>query len=868
MKALLVMLRYVSRAELAARPLRCLLMAGTVAVGVALLVAMHVATESIVNGFADDLERLGGRADLQVTFGTGETGFAEDLAVEVAGLPFVEQAAALVRGQVTFEDGERETVELFGLDLLQADVLDLYEVEVLAREKDDFTILNDPRGIFVTDRIAGERGLEVGSTVRLSAVDGVHRYTVRGVVATRGLAEFLGGRLVAMYLPAAQPVAGRDGRLGVSMVDQVDVRLNAGVGVAEARDAIEATLEPGFRVSTPIQRRMIGRHTVEGLRATLVGMSSLALLAAVFIIYASTTTLVLQRIPSMATLMTIGAGPEALVGSVVLEAALLGAAGSVVGVGLGLLLSSFVGTDAAAGMGLNYSLPFGSDRLSWDPWTVFVLHPFLGIATAAASAYFPARRLRWTMPIALQHEEESGLERSSMSTSGTIMVALVPTGLAVALLWYGVRVGDSDLVSGGGVLLVGGAVLAMLPVLQAFWKMSAPWLSRLFGVPGRIAAENLARSIDRSLVTASAITLSVAIAVGAGSLVQSFRSSVAGWYGFAGDALVSSRSVTGGWLAAAIGSDLETSLKGLPAVAEVDTLRVLQGQLYHGERIALVGLSSGLLEEMITRGALLDGWNRQQAALALSRGEAAAISENFLVHFGVPAPETGLTLASTTGEVVLPVAVVVPDYVSDRGTVLIGRELMKGRWKDDDVNYYSVRLRDHASVDALSRQTDRLLSGETHLVVTSSRRMMEKVDGVIAQAFADIDTIKLLVLFLTAVGVSDLVISNVFWRRRELAVLRLVGLTEDQVVRTAGIESVVVAVGAAVGGVVVGLICAWVWVNYNYPVLVGYVLELRLSWSSTLLSLGVAGGASMAAAVAAARYALRQPALASVRFDY
>ena len=189
--------------------------------------------------------------------------------------------------------------------------------------------------MFVTDTVARQRGLALGSKVKLAAVDGVHEYTVRGVVATKGLAAFLGGKLVAMYLPAAQPVAGRRGDLGGSMVDQVDVRLKSGADVETSRRALDGLLGDGFRADTPMQRRMVGERTVEGLRATLVGMSSLALLAAVFVIYASTTTMVLERLPAMATLVSVGAGPNLLIRCLVIEAALLGVAGSTAGVGLG-----------------------------------------------------------------------------------------------------------------------------------------------------------------------------------------------------------------------------------------------------------------------------------------------------------------------------------------------------------------------------------------------------------------------------------------------------------------------------------------------------------------------------------------------------
>jgi len=512
-------------------------------------------------------------------------------------------------------------------------------------------------------------------------------------------------------------------------------------------------------------------------------------------------------------------------------------------------------------------MPFDAARLSWDPFVVFGLHPLGGVLTAACSAYLPARRLRVVTPLVLQRDEDSLLHRSMVSSAGLFSAAAVPTLFGIAALAHGVSRGLADWVSAGGILLIGGSVLAMLPVLRALWAASAPVLSRQFGVAGRIAAENLIRSMDRSLVTASAITLSVAIAVGAGSLVESFRASVSGWYGFAGDALVSSRSVTGGWLAAPVGRGLEESLRGLNSVASVETLRVLQGQPYEGERIALAALSEGLLREAVGQGRMLEGLRQEDALARLGRGEAVAVSQNFVAHFGLAASGETLELSTVTGEVRLPVVAIVPDYVSDKGSVLLSRELLESRWKDRLVNYYAVGLKDGATVDNLARETADAVPGSEGLVVTATSRMVERVDGLIGQAFADIDTIKLLVLFLTTVGIADLVISNVLWRRRELAVLRLVGLTDAQVIRTARLEGICVTFGAAICGVVVGAMCAWIWVNYNYPALVGYVLELRLAWGSILASLALAGLSASAAATVAARYALRQPALSAIRFE-
>ena len=334
---------------------------------------------------------------------------------------------------------------------------------------------------------------------------------------------------------------------------------------------------------------------------------------------------------------------------------------------------------------------------------------------------------------------------------------------------------------------------------------------------GRLAGENLLRALDRSLVTALAITLSVAITVGAGSLVASFRSSVSDWYGFSGDALVSSRAVGGGWLASAVSRNLEPAIRALPSVEGLQTLRVLQGQPYGGERIAIAAVSDGLLHEALAHASFPPGLAPREAGERIARGEAVAVSRNFVTHFGAVTPGERLSLASVTGPLELPRG---RDRVRLRlrqglgaafaepvGRTLAGRpgELLRGRpeGRRDD--------------DGLRGEVTRAVTGADALAVTSTSSMIEKVDGLIAQAFADIDTIKLLVLFLTAVGIADLVVSNVLARRRELAVLRLVGFTGSQLVRTARIEGLCITFGAVVCGSVAGIVCAWVWVHYNYP---------------------------------------------------
>jgi putative ABC transport system permease protein len=243
-----------------------------------------------------------------------------------------------------------------------------------------------------------------------------------------------------------------------------------------------------------------------------------------------------------------------------------------------------------------------------------------------------------------------------------------------------------------------------------------------------------------------------------------------------------------------------------------------------------------------------------------------AVSENFVMHFGLPA-DLLLHLPAASGMLELPIVAVVPDYVSDKGSVLLSRDKAAAEWNDQLVNFFAVSLSPGAAESTLQQEVLAGVPQSGRLSVMSTAQMIARVDGFIGKAFADIDTIKLLVLFLTAVGITDLVVSNVLSRRRELAVLRIVGLVEGDVIRSATLESLCITIAAAVCGSVVGVICAWLWVHYNYPALVGYVLQLRIAWDGIAIAVVLSAFTAIAAAMLSARFALRQPALATIRFE-
>jgi len=355
--------------------------------------------------------------------------------------------------------------------------------------------------------------------------------------------------------------------------------------------------------------------------------------------------------------------------------------------------------------------------------------------------------------------------------------------------------------------------------------------------------------------------LCICVAITAGTIVTSFRGSLTDWYGFRGNATVGARATHGGWLSAPVAAGIEAALRSLPSVANVETLRVINGQEFDGERISVVGLSSGFLEHAHLRA------NETTDSLdTLNEGRAAAVSANFATRFGRSVGDP-LTLATPTGPLTLPIAAVVPDYTSDKGSVLLIRDLVRDRWSDTSVNYFSVDLRQGAATAQLRKQLVDRGDDFRHLSVIDTSALREQIDRVIDLAFADIDGVQLLVVFITLIGVYEFLSSTVRDRWREIALLRMIALTRSDIGRVFLVESAAVGLAASVLGVLTGAVTSWLWISYNYPVLVGYVLDFSFAWATVGRCVVLATLTAALAGWTSASIAARRPITELARMD-
>jgi len=302
----------------------------------------------------------------------------------------------------------------------------------------------------------------------------------------------------------------------------------------------------------------------------------------------------------------------------------------------------------------------------------------------------------------------------------------------------------------------------------------------------------------------------------------------------------------------------------MPGIRATETLRILPGVPFRGERVALAALSDGFFEPQ----RFSSGWYRegdaQSAALPLRSGKAVVVSTNFADRFAVQLGDR-IEIDSPTGTLELPVVGVITDYISDRGSVFISRRLFDEYWHDAMVNRIDVVLAPGASVEATRREIAARLGTQYRVKVVTSAEWADYVGEKIDKAYAFTVAIQLLIVVVTVAGVFDLLLASIWERRRELALWRVIGADEQSVRRAVVIESATIGGLGSALGVAVGLVTTWIWVGVNYRYLLGYHLEYHFALAATLRMVCLVMVMTAVAGWLAARNATRESVLDGIQ---
>jgi putative ABC transport system permease protein len=530
------------------------------------------------------------------------------------------------------------------------------------------------------------------------------------------------------------------------------------------------------------------------------------------------------------------------------------------GVGLSYLLSGMI----ADGFGTIFQLRFPVAHLTVHPARAALIFA-AGIAAAVFASYFAARRIARLEPLEVLRRDARISPRFE-HTRRLLAVWALTVLLSVAAFWLEARHKSFEWGNLGSTLWNASIFVVAVPLVIALTVVLSRVLPALFAAEGRVAVDSLQRSPVRAGVTVAAVAFVLGVSVTLASLSLSFQRSVTRFVAsvLGGDLIVSAVTTEGGWLESPIPARLAAELTDIPGVRAEETARAVSGQPYEGDRIGLLVLSDGLLEPARSPAGWLRDADLTGALRAVQSGEAVNVSESFADRFGAHVGGR-VSLESPTGLVELPIAGIVPDYTSNRGTVIMSERVFAAHWRDPLVSRIILFLEPNASIAAVREEIQRRLGSRYRLKVDTLRDAVAYITNTIKHAFAFTDAIQLLIAIVTVAGIFDLLLSAIVERRRELALWRLIGANDGAVRRSVTIESATIGAIGALLGLGVGYTTAWLWVSVNYRYLLGFFLEFHFDFRSAAVSVLLIMTMTMVAGYGAAFEATRQAVLDGIR---
>src|SRR5688500_5515628 len=223
-------------------PLRSSLVVLGIALCVALYIATETATASMFTSFGELVTRVSGRADLTVE-GSG-LGVRGELVADVADVPGVAHAASCV--EIAAQAPElNESILVLGVDFLG----DLHFLPFTVKDgeqrviEDPLVFVNDPTALLVSARFAAKHGLKKDSRLQLLTSEGKKDFFVRGIVEDSGPAASFGGQVAVMFLDAAQVSFARG-----TFVDRIDISVAKDADVEAVRERVQKVVGAGADV--------------------------------------------------------------------------------------------------------------------------------------------------------------------------------------------------------------------------------------------------------------------------------------------------------------------------------------------------------------------------------------------------------------------------------------------------------------------------------------------------------------------------------------------------------------------------------------------------------------------------------------------
>jgi putative ABC transport system permease protein len=791
----------------------------SIALGVAVVIAIELSGDAATGSFESSLTTLVGKVDYEITAngGVDETYMAKltGLQVNARFSPVIEEPVVIV--------GQGATT-LYGIDLIGNPAM-------FPNRDREGAALNPEElesSAIVSNDLAERLHLNKGDRIELKGRDQTANFTIR-MIARNQNTEWIG-----IDIASAQRLLDMYGKL-----DRIEVFVAPSENAASVQRLIRAPIPATWDVQTPGARSEENRRMLRAFRWNLRILSYISLLVGAFLIYNTIAVSVVRRRTEIGILRAIGTSSRGVLIVFLGEAAMLGVVGSALGIILGrFLAAALLGMISDTVNALFTTSTPGPIALSPTSMLAALV---TGTAVAFFSALIPAREAARVAPAEamrrsiVEHETSLHIRRD-------LVIASLAAIIAAILCQFGPIDGRPVL----GYIATLFAVAATAMVAPAFVTgvvfALRSTLKRIAGAEGLIAGRSLVASLSRTSIIVTALATAISMMISVGVMVGSFRETVEVWLDnqLRADIFIRAQGPAAAGIYPPVAAPVAEIARQTPGVAEVDTLRAFEFR-YEGTRATL---AAGNMD-IVRRRRFLRFLSGSFPDLSNKGANQAMVTEPFADKHHL---HTGDAMRIPLGErtAVLTVAGIYYDYSSDRGTVLVDRSTLLKYLPDQPITNIAIYLQPGADATKVRRDIEYRLRAFP-LMIAPNEVLRRAAVEVFDRTFAVTYALEAVAIVVAMLGAANSLLALVLDRRREIGLIRYLGAATGQVRRMILMEAGLVGLLAGSLGLALGMALSAVliyvvnkqsfgWTIQFHPPVLLLAGALLLVWAVTVLA--------------------------------
>ena len=788
------------------RKLRTLLTALAIVLGVSMISGTYVLTDTITAAFTTIVDHSFQNSDAvisgKVAFKNDNSNTAEvpafpaSVLTKVRQLPDVAAAAGGIEDQAKLLGRDGKVISTGGGGSIAA--------SVDPQNDGRFNPLKLVSGrwpvgsgqIAIDKHTADTKQFAVGDTIGVAADQGTRRFEITGI-ATYAESSSIGSATIAIFdVPTAQKLFAKVGKF-----DGIQVAAKNGVTPEKLVSEIRPLLPATAKVKTSAAQTAEAIDDVNGslgiVQKFLLGFAGIALFVGAFVIANTLSITIAQRVREFATLRTIGGSRRQVLRAVMLEAFVVGAIASLVGLFFGLGIAKGLN---ALFVAIGVEFPKGD--------TVFAMRTIIvsltvGIVVTLLASLRPAIKATRVPPIAAVREG-AALPVTRLSRFGPI-ASLVTLALGILLLVYGIFA--SGLPTASRLLALGFGTLILFVGVSLNAKRAVRPLASVLGWPGArfggtagtLARENAMRNPSRTAATASALMIGLALITFVAILGAGLRAS----FGDAVDKLfVADYAVT-----AENGFDPFTKQAGAavtlaPGVTAVSPIRGGDARIF-GDNTQVSAVQPNLAKTVRIE------WTQGSNVPAQLGKDGAFVSKDYAKkhHLKLGSPIAVTTPTAQVLHLQLKGVFDPPKGGSPFGDVTMSAATFDAHYAAPRDLMALVNIQGGVTAANTARLEKALNAFPDAKIQTASQFKKTQEDDINLTLNVLYGLLGLSVL-ISIFGVVNTLVLSVFERTRELGMLRAVGMTRRQVRRMIRFEGIITSMIGGTLGIVVGVFLA------------------------------------------------------------